>query len=226
MVSSALSLASVTAVLRRVLENGLVTQGASASIGGDVTVSALPPDRMALGPDERPQLNLFLYHVTPNTGRRLLSRSGQEAGGEAQAQPSRAHDRASGPAIAGPMALDLYYLLTACGAQDFQSELILGYAVCTMQGTPTLSREAIRTALVALSRTGDGRIVPSALAALADSPLADQVEQIKIEPQFISVEEMSRVWTSLQARYRPSAVYKVSSVIIGDQQPGAGSPGR
>ncbi len=62
--SSALAIASVTAVLKSLLDNRLVEQGAPASVG-DVSVTALPPDRITTGADERSQLNLFLYRVTP-----------------------------------------------------------------------------------------------------------------------------------------------------------------
>jgi len=62
--SSALSLASVTAVLKGLLENGLAASGVTTRIGGDAAVSALPPDQIPSGADERAQLNLFLYSLT------------------------------------------------------------------------------------------------------------------------------------------------------------------
>src|SRR5215211_6505709 len=68
--SSALALASVTAVLKDLLENGLASAAITTKLGGDSAVSALPPDRVAAGADEKAQLNLFLYLVTPHTGLR------------------------------------------------------------------------------------------------------------------------------------------------------------
>src|SRR3954462_10049053 len=50
-----LALASVTALLKHFLENGLAERGIVAQLGGDVTVSALPLDRIASGPDEKAQ---------------------------------------------------------------------------------------------------------------------------------------------------------------------------
>lgn len=195
--SSSLALASVTAVLKNLLENGLVDRGVSASIGADATVSALPPDRITTGTDERPQLNLFLYHVTPNTGMRRLARTEQQG-----------DERRS-----APLALDLHYLLTAYGAADLQTELLLGYALQLFQQLPTLDRDGIRTVLTALSAP-EGGVATPALAALAASSLADQVERIQICPQFLGAEEMSKIWSALQARYRLSAAYKVSAVLI------------
>ena len=69
--STALALASVTALLKDLLENGLASAGVTAKIGGDATVSALPPDRVGSGADEKAQLNVFLYHVTPHSKMRL-----------------------------------------------------------------------------------------------------------------------------------------------------------
>ena len=64
--SNALSIAAVTAVIKDLLENGLVTDAIATSIG-DVIVTALPPDRISVEGDERPQINLFLYSVDRGT---------------------------------------------------------------------------------------------------------------------------------------------------------------
>ena len=61
--SNALGIAAVTAVLRDLLNNGLI----DASVG-DVTVSAQAPDRIETDNGDLTQLNLFLYQVTPNQG--------------------------------------------------------------------------------------------------------------------------------------------------------------
>ena len=59
--SSALAIASVTAVLRDLLNNGLIDSNISNVIG-NVIVSTLAPDRIDVtGNDQQSQLNLFLY---------------------------------------------------------------------------------------------------------------------------------------------------------------------
>src|SRR2546423_8323610 len=122
--SSALGIAAVTAVLKNLLDNRLIEQGVAASLG-DVSVSALPPDRIATGADERSQLNLFLYRVTPNTGWR---RSSVSLGDSHNGQNGRnGRDGEAKRAPPAPLALDLHYLLTAYGEQDFQAEILLGY---------------------------------------------------------------------------------------------------
>jgi uncharacterized protein DUF4255 len=196
--SSALGIAAVTAVLKNLLDNRLIEQGVAASLG-DVTVSALPPDRIPTGADERSQLNLFLYRLTPNSAWRV--------------RPDRAGVKST-PGGPPPLALDLHYLLSAYGEQDLQAEILLGYGVQTLHEAGTLERDAIRAALAAIAPNGSAGVVPPARAALSSSRLAEAVERIEVTPEFLGTEEVSRLWSTLQARYRPSAAYKVSAVLI------------
>jgi hypothetical protein len=200
---NALAIAAVTAVMKDLLNNGLIDHNVTGAVGGNVTVSALPPDRVfAPGVQEGNQLNLFLYQVAPNTGWRNVG------------LPSR--DDRGGRLTNPPLALDLHYLLTAYGAEDLHAELLLGYAMQLMHETPVLTRQSIRTALQPSPL--NGAILPPALQALSASELADQVEQIKIVATALNSEEMSRLWTALQARYRPTAAYHVSVVMIESQR--------
>jgi hypothetical protein len=240
--SSALAIASVTAVLKSLLDNGLVQHGIAASVG-DVTVTALPPDRVTTGADERSQLNLFLYRVTPNTGwrraRLALEHGGAAAGNGKSAAgngKSAAGQRSPGSAPAGtdqveeaavvpPLALDLHYLLTAYGEQDFHAEILLGCAMKLLHQTPALTRAHVNAALE--SQGGSGAPVPPVRAALAASRLGEQVEEIRITAESANTEELSRLWSALQARYRPSAAYRVSAVLLetGDRVAGDGAAG-
>ena len=116
---------------------------------------------------------------------------------------SRNGDRISNP----PLALDLSYLLTAYGSGPSHAEALLGLAMFVLHEMPVLTRDAIRAVTVAPPQ-------PALLAGLQASQLADQIEQIRITPQMMSVDEMSKIWTALQSQYRPTAVYKVSVVLI------------
>ncbi len=191
--SSALAIASVTAFLKSLIENGLVDEGINASIGADAVVSALPPDRITTGSDERPQLNLFLHQVTPHTSLRSGERGGQRS----------------------LLGLDLHYLLTAYGAQDLQIEILLGYAALMLHRMPFVRRDAIREALATLASDDHGGIPPPTLQALAGFDPGSQIERLEIRPQYLSGEDLSKIWSPLQARYRPSLAYKVSMVTIG-----------
>jgi len=192
--SSALAIASITAVLKNMLENALVQQSAAINMG-DVTIAALPPDRVSTGAEERTQLNLHLYRLTPNTG---WQRTGTPSSSKGQRDQL-------------PLALDLHYLITAYGEGDFQAEVLLGYAIQCLSETPVLTREAIRSALASIS-SSDG--AGAALRSASVSILADQLEQIDIRPEFLSMEEMSKLWSSLQTRARLSVTYQVSAILI------------
>jgi hypothetical protein len=194
MMSSALALAAVTSVLVDLLENRLIQREVTASVGA-VAVTSVPPDKVAVGAEERSGLNLFLYRFTPDTRwRRDESRTSDAA----STQPP-------------PLYLGLHYLLTAYGERDLDAEILLGYAMQALLETPALSSEAIRTALAPSSDTG--RHLPPGRAALSAYDGTSR-EKLTICPEFLSMEEMSRLWSSLQARYRPSTTYTVSAVAI------------
>jgi hypothetical protein len=200
--STALALASVTAILKDLLNNGLIDHDVSSSVG-NILVTALPPDRIETGEaSEKSQLNLFLYQVTPNPGWRNVALPSRNANG----------DRLTNP----PLALDLHYMLTAYGAKDLHGEILLGYGMQLLHETPVLTRNAIRRSLGPTSPVNGS--FPAELANLATAGLAEQVEQIKICPMALTSEEISRLWTAFQARYRPTAAYQVSVVLIESRQ--------
>ena len=77
--STALAIASVTAVLKNLLDNGIIDDQVVATTVGNVRVSTLAPDLISLDSNAPSRLNLFLYQVTPNSGWRnvgLPSRNG------------------------------------------------------------------------------------------------------------------------------------------------------
>ncbi|HEY9631533.1 MAG TPA: DUF4255 domain-containing protein [Coleofasciculaceae cyanobacterium] len=196
--SNALALGAVSAVVKSLLENDLIRRGLAAALGGTPTVTLLPPDAAQPGgntakPD---RLNLFLYQTTPNAAWRNAGLPSRSGGG----------DRLTNP----PLALDLHYLLTAYSQETFHAEILLGYGMQLLHETPVLTRDAIRTALSSLSAPG----APAAQRALAAADLAEQIEQIKITPEALSSEEMSRLWSGLQSPYRLTAAYQLSVVLI------------
>ena len=203
--SNALAIAGVTAVLRDLLNDGLINHNVSGVLGSTVTVSVLPPDRVvAAGSNEASQLNLFLHQVTPNSGWRNEGLPSRDGSGR---------HRLTNHAL----ALDLHYLLSAYTGGDLHSEILLGYAMQLLHETPVLTREAIQTALH--PSPGVGTSLPPALQALADSGLERQLEQIKITPEYLSTEEVSKLWTATQSHFRPTAAYMASVVLIEAARP-------
>jgi Pvc16 N-terminal domain len=200
--SNVLSIAAVTAAIKDLLENGLVSDAIVSSIG-DVVVTALPPDRISVAADERPQLNLFLYQISPNRNAdRFLT---------------PADKRSADSRIATPLALDLYYLLTAYGAKDFQAELLLGFAINLLYKIPVLTSDRIETALNNVTKVSAANVFSQTLSAISAAELAQNIGELKISSEFFNLEETSRLWSVLQTHYRPSTAYRVSMVSIPDR---------
>jgi hypothetical protein len=197
--STALAIASVTAVLKNLLDNGVINDQVITSMGSAVTVSAIAPDLVPVDANAPSRLNLFLYHVTPNQGWRNAALPSRDPAGA----------RVSNP----PLALDLHYLLTAYGASEFHAEILLGYGMQLLHETPVLTREAVRRALAPASPV-TGTILPPPLDTLSASELADQVEQIRVTPQTMTSEEASKLWTAIQSHYRATVAYVASVVLI------------
>jgi hypothetical protein len=62
-------------------------------------------------------------------------------------------------------------------------------------------------------------MLPPAFAALAASDLADQLELVKVAPYQLGTEEVSKLWTAFQSKYRPSTAYVATVVLIRSTQP-------
>jgi Pvc16 N-terminal domain len=184
--SDAASLAAVTAALRNLLTNALV---ACSDRVGDITVSVIPPDRIVTGAEERSQLNLFMYRVASHS--RL--RQGGAAQLDGRAQPESK--------LAPLLSLELSYLVTAYGSEDYSAEILLGRAIQVFHETSVLSAERLRKATESL---------PGARSKKTIGPF----DEIRITPQFLSFEDMSKLWSVLQSRYRPSMTYQVSAIGI------------
>lgn len=193
--SSPYSLAAVSAVLSRYLKAYLVDDKVADVLGDDVTVSILPPDRVMSPGDEEPtQVNLYLHQVTHNAA--LLNSH----------FPSR---DSQGDIVDSPqLALNLHYLLTVYGKTPFAAEILLGHAMRFFHDVPVLGRDLIREIL---SPEVEDENLPD---LLAEAGIADQIEQIKITPEILNTEDMSRLWSAIQSQFRVSAAYQVSVIQI------------
>jgi hypothetical protein len=201
--ANALAIASVTALLKDLLNDGLINRNVDALFNFQVT--AQPPDRISATMNGEPinRLNLFLYRVTPNTGwtnQRLPARS------------------PSGALVDNPvLALDLLYILSAFATDDLNAEVLLGFGMQALHETPVLDRDVIRTALGSGGPVSPA-LLPPGFQQLSPTDLADQFEQIKVTPYYVSMDEVSKLWTSLNTPLRMSALYQVTVVLIESQR--------
>lgn len=208
--SNALALASVTAVLMDILNDGLAN--ANLDPMGPVNVTAQPLDRITdEDSDNTNRLNIYMWNATQNTGwanERLPARN------------------ADGARLDSPyLALDLHFILSATGDQDLNAEILLGYGMHVLHQTPVLTRDAIRTALGGTTPPVDASLLPPAFQAILSSDLADQFEQIRITPaqpdsdHAMQLEGLSNLWSAFSAPLRASALYHVSCVLIESRTP-------
>jgi hypothetical protein len=201
-VSDGFAIAAVTAVIRRTLLEAFSASNLS-DVTGPISVTAEPPDRVIQGNGPEPtQVNIFLHQVSTNAGFRNME------------LPSRnqAGDRVSGE----PLAIDLHYFVTAYGSDMFEAEMLLGHAALALHENATLTREGIARALSPVPPD------PSVPDALTTSGIESQMELIKILPEAVATEDMSRLWSAIQGQYRPTIAYRVSVLLI--EPRGAGAP--
>ncbi len=196
--SNALAIGAVTGVLKSLLDNRFSDPNISSSLGGTPEVTVLSPDLVSPSNSETEgdKLNLFMYQVTPNLGWRNIG------------LPS--HDSQGGRVSNPPLALDLHYLMSAYSQEPFHAEMLLGYSMQLLHEFSVLPRSTIQSRLEDL---------PPGSEVLATAGLAEQIEQIKITPESMSTEEISKLWSAFQTNYRPTATYLVSVVLIESQQP-------
>ncbi|MFC7562283.1 DUF4255 domain-containing protein [Actinomadura namibiensis] len=196
--SNVLAVAAVTSTLRFLLDKAL---GADepGQVGG-AKVTTLRPDRLrdtSVAEDVAAGINLYLYHVAPNQafGQRNL--------------PTR---RSDGSLARLPnAALDLNYLLTFYGDDTkLEAQRLLARAVAQLARVPILTRDLVRDAMTALAGQPG-----TDLGFLAKADLADAAETVKLAPQPLLLEELSKLWSVLfQTPYLLSVAYTATVVVV------------
>lgn len=192
--SNALAIAAVTATLRSLIEAGV---DADPSLSG-VTVTTRPLDK-ARDSNANNQVNLFLYHTVINPSWRNMDIPRTVHPGS--------HDHT-------PLPLNLYYLMTAYHGSDEDGSIsngrllgsarLLGLAMSALHDHAVLDADAINANIPMLDQ--------------ADFPF-QQVERVRITPHPISIDEMSKLWSSFQTEYRTSVAYEISVVLIESTRP-------
>lgn len=195
--SSILDIASITAVIKRLLGNELVQQLAATPMS-DIAITSLPPDRIPTGGDERAQINIYLYQVSPSTGRYTTEHP--------RTEPAQA-DYAS-------LALQLHYLFSVYGESDLQTEVLLACVIRFFHKNPVLTQEILQSTLISLATEHHNTGMHSLFHTADIGAQKERWQPVKIVPEFLSLENMSKLWSSLQAHARPSVTYEVSTVFL------------
>jgi Pvc16 N-terminal domain len=198
-VSTALALAATSRVIASVIDDAVAAiRMALPGVLGSQTTSTSPPDHITTGTSaEETNLNLFLYHVTYNQGWREVG------------LPTRGPN--GNPIGRAPLGIDLHYLLTAYSSGDYEAQMMLGIGMQALHEIPILFRKKIQDVFSAPTSDID--------KALATASLDTQIELVKIVPQQIGSDELSKLWTAFQSKFRVSAGYVVSVVLIETHAP-------
>jgi hypothetical protein len=193
--SNSLSVAMVTSALSRILGEAL--PGVPGGGVQNARVTTLRPDMLASADGDARGINVFLYEVVSDgawTGANLPTR------------------RPDGTVVARPQqALDLHYLLTFSGEESaLEPQRMLGVAVTTLTARPVLSRELVRNLI-------EGATAADPAAWEQFSNLADQVDVVRFTLLPLSLEDLSKLWsTFFQAPYRLSVAYHAAVVLLED----------
>ncbi len=168
----------------------IVRTAAQSTVAGSDVLTERP-DTVAL---TNPRVRLFLYHVLPNSALRNNDLPTRTATGIATKRPT--------------IALDLRYMLAFYGNEAaLEPQLMLGAVVRDMHAKPVLTRDIILNAI-------------ASQPFLTTSNLADSIEQVKITPLAMELEELSKLWSVLyQTPYALTVAYQVSVLLIESVDP-------
>lgn len=185
--SNSLAIATVTEVLRQVVH----TAAEHALSKTVVSHTGRPEEPGALA---GPSVYLYLYQVTVNGALRNSDLPTRSSDGRLQQKPQ--------------VALDLHYLIVFYGDDaELEAQRMLGAVMSSLHAHSVLGKVRIQDALNALTLLGK--------SYLDGSDLAEAVEQVKLTPVSLSLEENSKLWSVLlQTRHALSVAYQASVVLI------------
>jgi hypothetical protein len=151
--------------------------------------TTLPPGGISAGAPEV-GVNIFLYQVVSN---------------HALANYDSTPNRTKANPLNRQVVVDLYYMMSCYGNDaELQPQRVLGSVVSTLADKRILTPELIRS-------TCNDATFPF----LADSDLADQIQQINIVPVDISLEDLSKAWSVFyQVPYVLSIAYRACLVVV------------
>ncbi|MFH7242461.1 MAG: DUF4255 domain-containing protein [Spirulina sp.] len=160
-----------------------------------VRISTVAPHRIGQGTPET-GINLFLYYVSRNNALKNPDALAQRA--RNKRTPWR------------QAALELHYMLSFYGNEaELEPQRLMGSVVRTFNDRTLLPAELIQDTLN-----------DSTFSYLDQSDLGQQVQEIQITPEDLTLEDLSKVWSVFfQTPYALSIAYKVMAVVIDGEDP-------
>jgi hypothetical protein len=191
------AIAVVTSVMRFLLEQ--IREEISDI--GEFSITTKAPHTIPANPDKN-GLNLFLYNVSTNSGYFSSDLPTRNSAGELIERPR--------------VSLNLHYLLTVftIDSDEILGQEMLASGLRILHEKPIITRKLIGD----LKQT----ITPGSPARLRDllaSDLEHQVELVKISFQPLSLDEMTKLWSSFfQTNYRISIPYQATVILLESKQ--------
>lgn len=165
-----------------------IVQAAVLQAVPGASVRVGPPRAAAPGDKE---VNIYLYRLSPNAYNRNNDLPTRGADGTLARQPQE--------------ALELHYVISFSGEDHLETEIMLGKVMTVLHEVPLLTPEEL------------GRVIRpgGSFPFLEASDLPAQPDRIKLTPEYLSLDELSKLWTTFfQLAHRPSIQYVVTPVIL------------
>ncbi len=195
--SNYLAIATATETVAQIVREAVY---ASPTLSG-ASVTTLRPERVAK--DAGARVNVYLYQVTPNAALRNTDLPTRRSDGSLDRRPRT--------------AMDLHYLISFYGREErLEPQQLLGITVAALTAQPILTRAEILKAIQAVETVGAAG--GTAEGYLDGSDLADQVEQVRLSPVPLNLEELSKLWSVMfQVPHSLSVAYQGSVVLVDSQ---------
>ncbi len=177
----------IVAAVTHTLSN--IVQQAIQQAVPEAKVRVGPPRPSA--PGSGPEVSLYLYQISPNAALRNSDLPMRSAQGAIIRQPL--------------VAVELHYLLSFFGEQDFASELMAGKVLNLFHVFPGIRAEEIL-------RVADSNSFQNGSNGVKLGP---EFETIEVTPEYLSIEELSKLWTVFfQMAHRLSLQYVATPVLV------------
>jgi len=189
-VSNSLAIATTTVALADVVQSGL------GAVSGATVTTLRPDDKEDAVPG--PGANVFLFQIAASAAHRNADLPTRTGAGELRRRPQ--------------LGLELHYLITFYGDHaTLEPQRLLGGAVTALHARPRLTANAIQ-AIVDASAGADPSDPRHFLGA---TDLAEQVEHVGFTPMTLTLEELSKLWSTLfRVPYALSVLYRASVVLV------------
>jgi len=187
-VSNVVSVAATTATLQSTLQNAL---DRAAMLGLGVPNASVVTTRPSSVTPTGPGVHLYLYRLEPNAAWANSDLAFRDSSGRLAEIPTA--------------AVTLHYLLTFFGDEDeLEPQRLLGIVVAHLHSEPYLTKQMVTDTLQDIN-----------FQYVNGSDLAGQPELVRLTPVPLSLDDLSRIWTSLPSGgFGVSVAYQAAPVLL------------